>query len=419
MFFFICYKLDKNITDNQLFFNEQDKFKIYQKLINSNYSDNELKLFINAQKIYHKLNNFILKYKLKKFKPGNDSDMYLDIIDINHKNTIKLLIDNRVYLFTIKDIIHIINNHLLHTTQSSNIVPLKIRNPYTNNVLKLHNLYNIFFSLKNRNIFNQIFYLFYKNNFDIEYILIQYKYLLYYNMFIYNINHTSNKYLHENIIKMFESLSDYFNVIYFLKYDEETIIKKYKKLLIHYFIYTCKESSINTSINNRITLIKKLFLMIEREKIFDVLKKNEIFRLINSDYINEDYISYFTTENIRNLTTPTNSISEDFNNNINQNSNTNENLNTNEDIILNNDNDSINNNQLNDCIDDNQVNYEELTNKNSNKKTNIKIFQKKYIYKSIYLVSKIFLNLSSIIFKFMQIYVITNSFYNLIFIKFN
>ena len=238
-------------------------------------------------------------------------------------------------------------------------------------------------------------------------------------MFIYNINHTSNKYLHENIIKMFQSLSDYFNVIYFLKYDEETIIKKYKKLLIHYFIYTCKESSINTSINNRITLIKKLFLMIEREKIFDVLKKNEIFRLINSDYINEDYVSYFTSENTRNLITPTNTNSEDFNNNINQNSNTNENLNTNEDIILNNDNDSINNNQLNDCIDDNQVNYEELTNKNSNIKTNVKIFQKKYIYKSIYLVSKIFLNLSSIIFKFMQIYVITNSFYNLIFIKFN
>lgn len=414
MFFFICYKLDKNITDNKLFFNELDKFKIYKKLINSNYCDNELKLFINAQKIYHKLNNFILKYKLKKFKPGNDSDMYLDIIDINHKNTIKLLIDNRVYLFTIKDIIHIINNHLLHTSQSNNIVPLKIRNPYTNNVLKLHNLYNIFFSLKNRNIFNQIFYLFYKNNFDIEHILIQYKYLLYYNMFIYNINHTSSKYLHEKIIKMFESLSDYFNVIYFLKHDEETIVKKYKKLLIHYFIYTCKESSINTSINNRITLIKKLFFMIDREKMFDVLKKNEIFRLINSDYINEDYDSYFTSENIRILTAQNNSNINNENSTVNENSSINENLITNND-----DNYNVNNNLSDDNIHEHheEFNNEQIINKNSNKKTNIKIFQKIYIYKSIYIVTRIFLNISSIIFKFMQIYVITNSFYNLIFIK--
>tara|TARA_B110000027_G_scaffold133390_1_gene161720 strand:- start:705 stop:2012 length:1308 start_codon:yes stop_codon:yes gene_type:complete len=430
MFFFICYKLDKNITDNELFFNECNKFKIYKKLINTNYNDNEIKLFTNAQKIYHILNNFVFKYKLKNFKPGNESDMYLDIIDIHNKNTIKLIIDNRLYLFTIKDIIYIINNNLLYS-KSSNINPLKIKNPYTNNVIKMHNLYNIFFSLKNRNIFNQIFYILYKKNFNIENLQIEYKYLLFHNLFIYNINHSSDKYLFDNIIKMFDSLSDYFNIIYFLKYNEQIIIKKYKNLLIHYFIYTCKESSISTSINNKITLIKKLFNLIEKDKIFYVLKKNEIFRLIHYDYLNDDYLSYLVNDNNINLSYESNNTSD---NPVNIQSNT---INEPQDYQSDSHNHSNNEEQLpiqqyqssipehqspipehQSPIPEHQSPIQQYLHRNINNKeinkNKLKFFKKIILNKTTYLISNIILNLSLVIFKIIQIFVIFNSFYNII-----
>ena len=165
MFFFIYYKIDKNIINDKKFFSEENKFKIYRNIINKNYNKKQLELFIKAQNIYHKLNTFILNYKLKKYIPSNDTDMYLDKINKKSSKTIKLLIDNKIFLFTIRDIIHIINSHLLHCNSSDIIEPSHIRNPYTNSKLQKHNLYNIYFSLKNKNIFHQIYYIFFQKKF--------------------------------------------------------------------------------------------------------------------------------------------------------------------------------------------------------------------------------------------------------------
>ena len=61
MFFYICSRLDNNISNTDLFLNEQNKFIIYKKLINQNYKNYDTDIFIKAQNIYHKLNNLILK----------------------------------------------------------------------------------------------------------------------------------------------------------------------------------------------------------------------------------------------------------------------------------------------------------------------------------------------------------------------
>ena len=319
MFFFICYNLDNDITNNSLFFNEQNKFKIYEKLINSNYNDKLLNIFTKSQNIYHKLNNLVYKYKLNKYKLNNDSDMYLDTINLKSKNIIKLLIDNKVFIFTIKDINHIINNNLLHLKSSSYIYPLKLRNPYTNNIIKLNNLYNIHFSLRNKNVFSHVYYLFFKKNFDLNKLLIEYKHLLYHELFLYNIYHSSDKYLYENIINMFTSVRNYYNIVYFLNYDKEIIISKYKKLLIYYFIYTCNESSINTSITNKIYLLDKLFSLIDKNRLFEVIKNKDIFKIINSDYINDDFLYY-----LNNIETENNSLLNNENLSLNETSLTSE-----------------------------------------------------------------------------------------------
>ena len=451
MFFHICFKLNENIKNNTLFTNYHNKFKLYYHLININFNEEQINLFIKSQNIYHKLNNMILHYKLNKYNHNNSDDMYFEKININSINTIKLLIDNKIFLFTIKDIIQIINNHILHTNPNNDIISLKIRNPYTNNVIKLHNLYNIYISLRNRNIFNQIYYILYKNNFDLNILNVQYKYLLYYNLFIYNINHCSDNYLYNNIIKMFNVMSCYYNISYFLKYDDSIIVKKYKKLLLHYFIYTCKEASINTSIKNKIILMKKLFYLIEKDKIIDVIINAETITLIHSDFLNDNLLSYINNNNLYNLlinrnnhdnnneyindpnNNHENNNHENNNNENNNNENNNNENNNNENNNNENNNDENNNDENNNYENNNDENnndennndeyssdeysddnnYGNIINHNNNYKNNNK-YKINNIY---YLTSAFFYNLSYFIFKIVHGYIILNTFYKLIYSK--
>ena len=119
--------------------------------------------------------------------------MYLDKINYNSKNTIQLIIINKKFLFTLKDINHLINASLLNVNSDFILKPGKIRNPYTNNVIELHNLYNIYIKLKTLNNAN-ITTINIIKNFDIKLLQIESKELLLYESYKYKINNSSDKY---------------------------------------------------------------------------------------------------------------------------------------------------------------------------------------------------------------------------------
>lgn len=419
MFFFICSRLDNNISNSDLFLNEQNKFIIYKKLINQNYKNYDTHIFIKAQYIYHKLNNLILKYKFKKYKPNNETDMYLDKINYNSKNTIQLIIDNKKFLFTSKDINHLINASLLNMNSNFILKPGKIRNPYTNNVIELHNLYNIYIKLKTLNNVNLTYYQYYKKNFDIKLLQIESKELLLYESYKYKINNSSDKYLYESIIQMFDSVDKYFNIMYFLQNNEKILVYKYKKLLIYYYLYISKNSSISTSIINRITLVKKLFETIDNTKIYSVIKNDEIFKIINIDYYSDeailDYL-HLLTPSSRN-----NNRNNNTDNNIDSIETTRELPTTQVRQI----NDSTSNQETRPTdittITNNEINSQltSQTNVEINRKNNKNFLLKKYLknikHKKVIIYLVIFIDILAkiafILFKSMQIIVITNGFF--------
>ena len=86
-----------------------------------------------------------------------------------------MLEDNVIYKFNVKNLIKIIINGLTNNEDLC-CIPIKIKNPYTNNFFKKSSLYKIYFKIKETNIvIPELFYLFFKSEFEIKIFLMNYE----------------------------------------------------------------------------------------------------------------------------------------------------------------------------------------------------------------------------------------------------
>ena len=105
-------------------------------------------IFFNIQRKYRallKFRNICLNKISKRF--DYKYDLLGERIDENVK-TIEIIEDKIKYTFTIGDIVKIINSSLLNVSNKWIVYPHAIKNPFTNKCVSLHNLYNIYFNLK-------------------------------------------------------------------------------------------------------------------------------------------------------------------------------------------------------------------------------------------------------------------------------
>ena len=98
--------------------------------------------FYKAQKLYHILQRFIQKCKLKKMKRF-DVEYDLRMAPFVPTTKIELLENKQIYPFNIYDLLNIVSTSLLN---QNNLFanPQYPKNPYTNLNFKFHNLYNIY-----------------------------------------------------------------------------------------------------------------------------------------------------------------------------------------------------------------------------------------------------------------------------------
>ena len=78
-------------VQNNGFINQENNI-LYKNYMNS---------FMKAQKLYYALNKFAYMWKLKKYKIGSNTDMYMNELNEHDKNVICILQNNRKYLFTL------------------------------------------------------------------------------------------------------------------------------------------------------------------------------------------------------------------------------------------------------------------------------------------------------------------------------
>ena len=150
----------------------KDKYKYYEML-------NRDLIFFLSQKHYFVIYNFIKHLKYKKYKIYNKYDLNYEIIN-NNDLVLNVYMNKFIYKFTISDIINIIKYNIYYYQDNSNIIDNsnqnieitiqsnKIKNPYTNEILPISALYNLYHMLYfNNKSIPYILLIFYKSDFDI------------------------------------------------------------------------------------------------------------------------------------------------------------------------------------------------------------------------------------------------------------
>jgi hypothetical protein len=202
----------------------QNKFIFLNGELNNMFNTHEIyekkfDYFNKIQRIYHAFSRMAYIYKYKKAKIIIDTDLIMNPIDINSKCTFCLYQNNCKYLFNIHELIKIINNSIANSSHFF-YNPIPVKNPYNNIIFNKSTLYNIYFFIKMNTLLSpEIFYYFFRTNFNMNKFVKEYQYLLRDFAIQTYLNNSSSETLRDDI----NCMIDEFNCI-FLKIEKQIIV---------------------------------------------------------------------------------------------------------------------------------------------------------------------------------------------------
>jgi hypothetical protein len=128
------------------------KLVVLRDYLNNIFISNELKekileLFCQSQQIYFAMNKVVNIYRYKSWPLIVTNDLSLYPLDINHETTFVLLQNKSRYLFSMNDLINIIETAICNAPVFF-VTPLSPKNPYNNQKLNTSTLCNIYFKMK-------------------------------------------------------------------------------------------------------------------------------------------------------------------------------------------------------------------------------------------------------------------------------
>jgi hypothetical protein len=210
--FFIFIQREYSIQTKFTFFKDT-----YKNIFNTDETNEEfICYFSKIQKTYHAFSRFSLIYRYKKAKVMVDTDLILNEISENNKFVYCLFQNNCKYLFKIHELIKIINNSIANSHDFFS-TPIPIKNPYNNIILNKSTLYNIYFYIKSNTLLQpDLFYCFFKTNFNMIKFNSEYQDLLR-NFAIKNyLNNHSKNVIYDDIEYM---LNEYNELIKYRKHQ--------------------------------------------------------------------------------------------------------------------------------------------------------------------------------------------------------
>ena len=179
---------------------KHQKYIDLEKSVFISHYKNYRNTLIKAQKSYLAISRFVQICK-QKSKPYNDTDLTLTPIT-KESNTIKIYQNKKLYVFTLFDLINIIEK-MLCNCDCYFVEPLVIKNPYNNIEFTHAQLYNIYFKIKESPyIMPELFHGYFKSNFIMKLFSVEYESQIR-NTYIHNqIYKTNNKVLFEELRTM-------------------------------------------------------------------------------------------------------------------------------------------------------------------------------------------------------------------------
>jgi len=163
--FFLTYIINNSVTT-------KTKFSFFKRVLENTYINTKTRndflfYFTKIQKTYYALSKFAAIYKHKKARSLIETDIYLNQLNEAQPRVFALVQDGKKYLFTITDLINILNTSLSNTFMFI-AEPHSCKNPYTNMPFNKSTLYNIYFFIK-RTSFNMppMFHQYFMSNFNL------------------------------------------------------------------------------------------------------------------------------------------------------------------------------------------------------------------------------------------------------------
>jgi hypothetical protein len=148
----------------------RSKMSALNCLLNNIFISNKLKekildIFCEAQQHYYALTKLANIHRCKNWSPVVTNDLTLNPLLINHPATFVLLQNKSKYLFSMNDLINIIETSLSNAPNFF-LTPLPPKNPYNNQKFNTSTLCNVYFKMKEGVCkFSQIMHLFFLENF--------------------------------------------------------------------------------------------------------------------------------------------------------------------------------------------------------------------------------------------------------------
>jgi hypothetical protein len=217
--FFIFFHKEYSMQNKFILLNGAIENIFYTQEIKENFLD----YFNKIQKTYHAFSRLAFLYRYKKAKIMVDTDLIMNEIKENEKYVFCLFQNKCKYLFNIHELIKIIHNSIANSYHFfSNPTPIK--NPYNNIILNKSTLYNIYIFIQTKTILRpELFYYFFKTNFDLNKFIKNYQYLLRNFSIKTYLTNTNKNTIYNSIECMIEN------------YNSEVKIRQYQIIIDHTF----------------------------------------------------------------------------------------------------------------------------------------------------------------------------------------
>ena len=226
--------------------NTQNKFDFFSETINNTFlksiKNEFIQNFCKIQQTYNGLKKLFHNYKYKRSKTVVNHDIGLNEICENQKNIISLLHCNSKYLFSINDLINIINTSLTNNYQFF-AEPLCIKNPYNNIPFTKSNLYNIYLFILHKTYYRpDLFFKFFDCDFNLSCFGKKYEILLREKSIHNYVYKSPSNSLHKEINKMINFYNKYYSrynsynkICIDEEFPKDVLIKIMQPYLLVYF----------------------------------------------------------------------------------------------------------------------------------------------------------------------------------------
>jgi hypothetical protein len=249
------------------------KFNALNAFFNNKFNNNKAKkelldAFSKAQRIYFSLIRFVNIYKMKKYPKVVTEDLSMTALDVNNKNTFILIQNKSIYLFSLNDLIRIIET-AISNSPSFFPDPTYPKNPFNNEELSDATLYNIYFKMKESGrVVSTIFHLFFLSKLNTELFVINNEaFLREYSIKKYVFTSPA-LYLHDSIIEMIKTNPYTKKLLIHNDFPKEQLVEIFRPFLYYYCIVNYDIRGIHKISKYRKVLYLKMKKFYEYNKSF-------------------------------------------------------------------------------------------------------------------------------------------------------